>query len=65
MSDDTTPLILALATENAELRAELAEARELLIETAVDAGEMHAEVEALRMQIANLLIGRVGATSQA
>jgi hypothetical protein len=65
MSDDTTALVLALATGNAELRAELAEARELLIETAVDAGEMHAEVEALRMQIANLLIGRVEATTQA
>ena len=38
MSDDTTALVLALATENAELRAALAEAQELLIETAVDAG---------------------------
>ncbi|MCJ2075650.1 hypothetical protein MKK68_08285 [Methylobacterium sp. E-016] len=65
MSDDTTALVLALATENAELRAELAEARELLIEAAVDASEMHAEVEALRMQIANLLIDRVGSTTQA
>ena len=52
MSDETTVLVLALATENAELRAALAEAQELLIETAVDAGEMHAENEALRAQIA-------------
>ncbi|WP_279603552.1 hypothetical protein [Methylobacterium sp. E-041] len=44
MSDETTALILALATENVELRAALAEAQELLIETAVDAGEMHARV---------------------
>ena len=42
MSDSTANLILALATENTELRAALAEAQELLIETAVDAGEMHA-----------------------
>ena len=33
MSDDTAPLIRALATENAELRAALAEAQELLVET--------------------------------
>ncbi|WP_187276153.1 hypothetical protein [Methylobacterium sp. WL116] len=48
MSDETTALVLALATENAELRAALTEAQELLIETAIDAGEMHEEIEALR-----------------
>ncbi len=58
MSDETAALILALSTENAELRAQLAEAQELLIETAVDAGEMHAEVEALRAQIAALQADR-------
>ena len=52
MSDETTALVLALATENAELRAALAEAQELLIETAVDAGEMHARVEELQMELA-------------
>lgn len=52
MSDDTANLILALATENAELRVQLAEAQEMLVETAVDAGEMHAENEALRVKIA-------------
>jgi hypothetical protein len=52
MSDETTTLVLALATENAELRAALAEAQELLIETAVDAGEMHARVEELQMELA-------------
>ena len=33
MTDDTAPLIRALGTENAELRAALAEAQELLFET--------------------------------
>ena len=59
MSDDEAAVILALATENAELRAALAEAQELLIETAVDAGEMHAENEALRAQIAAFQGGRI------
>ena len=52
MSDDTTALVLALATENAELRAALAEAQELLVETAVDAGELHASVEELQKELA-------------
>ena len=51
MSDDTTALVLALATENAELRAALAEAQELLIETAVDAGEMHARLEEVQREL--------------
>ena len=42
MSDDTAAVILALSTENAELRAGVTETQELLIETAVDAGERHA-----------------------
>ena len=51
MSDDAAAVILALATENAELRAALAEAQELLIETAVDAGEMHVRVEELQAEL--------------
>ncbi|TXM63978.1 hypothetical protein [Methylobacterium sp. WL120] len=51
MSDDTVNLILALATENAELRAQLAEAQDLLVETAVDAGELHARVEELQAEL--------------
>ncbi|MCJ2010850.1 hypothetical protein, partial [Methylobacterium sp. J-092] len=51
MSDETTALVLALATENTKLRAALAEAQELLIETAVDAGEMHARVEELQAEL--------------
>jgi hypothetical protein len=41
MGDATTALVLALATENVELRAASAKVQELLIKTAVDAGEMH------------------------
>lgn len=65
MTDETAPVILALATENAELRAQLAETQDLFVEVAVDAGVMHAEVEALRTQIANLVIGKVKSTTQA
>ena len=58
MSDDTAALILALATENVELRAALAEAQDLLIETAVDAGEMHACVEELQAELTKMLVER-------
>ena len=51
MSNETTALVLALATENAELRAALAEAQELLIETAIDAGEMHARLEEVQREL--------------
>jgi len=54
MSDDKDCLVLALAVENAELRAQLAEAQDQCIELAVDAGELHAEVEALRDELARL-----------
>ncbi|WP_246689755.1 hypothetical protein [Methylobacterium sp. WL116] len=52
MSDETAALLLALATENAKLRAALAEAQELLIKTAVDAGEMHARLEEVQCELA-------------
>lgn len=40
-----------LATENAELRAELAEAQEPLVETAVDTGEMHIWLEEVQKEL--------------
>ncbi|WP_336489698.1 hypothetical protein [Methylobacterium nigriterrae] len=52
MSDTSDPIILALVAENAELRLQLAETQEQCIEMAVDAGELHAEIEALRAQLA-------------
>ena len=42
MSDIVTALLVALADENAELRQQLASAQDMLVETAIDAGNMHA-----------------------
>lgn len=39
---------LAIAMENAELRQQLAEVQDQCVELAVDAGEQHAENDALR-----------------
>lgn len=36
MSDDVAALLIALATESAELRQQLAEAQDNLVETAID-----------------------------
>ncbi|KQP48797.1 hypothetical protein ASF34_20885 [Methylobacterium sp. Leaf106] len=47
-----TLLLLALVTENAELRAQLAEVQDQCVELAVDAGELHAEVERLQRLLA-------------
>ena len=50
MSNDLAVLLLALAAENAELREQLASAQDMLVETAIDAGNMHALVEAMRTE---------------
>lgn len=47
-------VLLTLATENAELRLQLAEVQEQCIELAVDAGELHARIEALQAEMAEL-----------
>ena len=47
-------VVLELATENAELRIQLAEAQDQCVELAVDAGELHAEILALRAQLAEV-----------
>ena len=52
MSDAQADVIATLATEAAELRDQLAETQELLVETAVDAGHLHAELEAMREGLA-------------
>ncbi|CAA2145629.1 hypothetical protein [Methylobacterium bullatum] len=44
-------VVLAVSVENSELRAQLAEVQEQCIELAVDAGELHAEIEALRREL--------------
>ena len=48
MSDDVTALLVALARENADLREQLASAQDMLMETAIDAGNLHALIEAVR-----------------
>jgi septal ring factor EnvC (AmiA/AmiB activator) len=45
---------LAMVIENAELRQELAEVQDNCVELAVDAGELHAEIEALRVRLAQV-----------
>ena len=52
MRDQRTADILAIVIDNRELRAQLAEAQEQCVELAVDAGELHAEIEALRARLA-------------
>ena len=52
MRDQRTADILAVVIENRELRAQLAEAQDSCVELAVDAGELHAEIEALRARLA-------------
>ena len=53
MTDDArlAAELLALAAENVELRLQLAEAQEQCIEMAVDAGELHTEIEALQARL--------------
>ena len=50
MDDATDCLVLALAVENAELRQQLAAAQDMLIETAIDAGHLHARLEAMQAE---------------
>ena len=57
--------ILVLATENTELRLQLAEAQDQCIELAVDAGQLHAEVEALRAQLIDVERERDAGQAQA
>jgi hypothetical protein len=50
MSVDLTAILVALAHENADLRRQLASAQDMLIETAIDAGNLHALIEAARTE---------------
>ena len=50
MSDIVAAILLSLAAENAELREQLASAQDMLVETAIDAGNMHALVDAIRTE---------------
>ena len=50
MGDDVAALLLTLAAENAELREQLAAVQDMLFETAIDAGQLHACVEAIQSE---------------
>ena len=52
MDDAANGLLLAMAVEIAELRQKLAEVQDLLVETAIDAGHLHARIEDLRVELA-------------
>jgi uncharacterized protein involved in exopolysaccharide biosynthesis len=47
-----TAEFLAVVIENAELRQQLADVQDQCVELAVDAGDLHAEIEALRARLA-------------
>lgn len=50
MSDAVTALLLALAAKIAEARKQLASGQKMLVETAIDAGNLRALVEAMRTE---------------
>lgn len=52
MSDQRSADFLAVIIENRELHQQLAEVQDQCVELAVDAGELHAEIEALRARLA-------------
>jgi hypothetical protein len=51
MSEADRLRIAALAAENSELRAQLAHARDLVIENAINAGHLQARIEALEARL--------------
>ena len=53
MSDtgQRTAEFLAVVIENAELRQQLADVQDQCVELAVDAGELHTEIETLRSRL--------------
>ncbi len=50
MGDDMAARLLALAAENAELPQQLAAAQDMLMETAIDAGHLHARSKAVQAE---------------
>jgi septal ring factor EnvC (AmiA/AmiB activator) len=50
--DQRSADFLAVVIENAELRAQLVETQDQCVELAVDAGDLHLEIEALRARLA-------------
>lgn len=46
--------MLVLTAENGELRLQLAQVQDQCVELAVDAGDLHAEIKALRAEVEEL-----------
>lgn len=59
-ASDRGLLVLTLATENTELRQQLAHAQDLLVETSIDAGQLHSRIEALQVELAAMRAERDG-----
>lgn len=51
MPDERDQIIRALVLKVAELRGQLAEAQDMLVEAAVDAGELHGRIGVLRDEL--------------
>lgn len=58
MTASQDPERLALELEVAELRQQLAETQEQCVELAVDAGELHAHIQALQDELARVRADR-------
>ncbi len=50
MGDDVAAILLTLVTENSELREQLASAQDMLMETAIDVGQLHARIQGLEAE---------------
>ena len=50
MGDDVAAILLTLVAENTDLRQQLATAQDMLMETAIDAGNLHALIEAVQAE---------------
>ena len=50
MGDDVAAILVTLAAENAELREQLAASQDILVETAIDAGNLHALIGAVQVE---------------
>lgn len=51
MDDAAKGLVLAMAIKISELRQQLARAQDLLVETAIDAGHLHARIEQVQGEL--------------
>lgn len=65
MTDQRNADFLAIVIENAELRQQLADVQDQCVELAVDAGELHAEIDMLRARLVQTEKDRVAWCAEA